>query len=154
MAGNVTLRAMTAKPTIPALVIWAGAVYTYLDQREFGINDTSYRPPVAAALQVRQANRRQEMLEKVGTPSATSAFWQQVAPTNYLTDLKGAIEIHHAVDDTVVNIGYSRGLAKLLDATNVPHALYEYPSGGHNIDGASFGVAMNRTVEFFKKYLH
>jgi|GEM_PF-5243986 len=29
----------------------------------------------------------------------------------------------------------------------------EYPSGGHNINGASFSVAMQRTVDFYKKHL-
>ena len=41
----------------------------------------------------------------------------------------------------------------LLDKTNVPHELFEYPSGGHNISGTSFSIAMERTVAFFKKYL-
>lgn len=153
MAGNITMRAWAAKPTIPAVVIWAGAVYTYLDLAQFGLNDTSYRPPPTSAEQTRQTSRRREMLEKVGSPSATSVFWQEVAPTSYLNDLKGAIELHHAIDDSVVNIGYSRGLMKLLDATSVPHELFEYPSGGHNIDNVNFTIAMQRTIDFFKKYL-
>ncbi|HRN96112.1 MAG TPA: alpha/beta fold hydrolase, partial [Candidatus Levybacteria bacterium] len=36
MAGNVVMRAMTARPEIQAGVIWAGAVYTYTDMREYG----------------------------------------------------------------------------------------------------------------------
>lgn len=150
MAGNIVLRSLAAKPTIPAGVIWAGAVYTYEDMRKYGISDSSYSPP---ANNVARQNRRRELFEKRGSPSAQSNFWQQVAPTNYLNDLKGAIEIHHAVDDNVVNIGYSRDLAQLLDKTSVPHELHEYASGGHNISGASFNQAMQRTVEFFKKYL-
>lgn len=150
MAGNVTLRAMAAKPEVPALVIWAGAVYTYLDQREFGINDNSYRPPESNTARM---NRRRELFEKVGSPSAQSAFWAAVAPTNYLKDLKGAIALHHAVDDDVVDIGYTRGLKELLEATRVPHEVHEYPSGGHNITGANFVSAMDRTVAFFTKYL-
>lgn len=63
------------------------------------------------------------------------------------------IQLNHAVDDKVVNIGYSRDLIKLLGETNVPHELNEYSSGGHNISGASFVFAMENTVEFYKKYL-
>ena len=96
MAGNIILRSMAADPKIPASVIWAGAVYSYFDQRKYGINDQSYRPPES---QSQQQSRRRELFEKVGSPSATSIFWKQVAPTNYLGDLKGAIEIHHAIDD-------------------------------------------------------
>lgn len=150
MAGNVVLRSLAARPEIPAAVIWAGAVYSYEDQRKYGINDNSYRPPAGS---VRQQSRRRDLFDKVGSPSASSPFWQQVAPTNFLNDLKGAIEIHHADDDAVVNIGYSRDLIALLDQTKVPHEFYTYPSGGHNIEGASFDLAMERTVAFFKKYL-
>lgn len=150
MAGNVTMRAMAAKPEIPATVIWAGAVYTYLDQIKYGIDDNSYRPPENNTNRLR---RRQQLRAAHGDPTANSPFWKQVAVTDYLNDLKGAIEIHHAVDDTVVNIGYSRDLMKLLDATSVPHQLFEYPTGGHNISGSSFNQAMERTVEFYKERL-
>jgi uncharacterized protein len=150
MAGNITLRSLAARPDIPAAVIWAGAVYSYTDQLKYGINDNSYRPTGTNA---RNMQRRRLLFEKYGSPSAQSVFWKQVAPTNYLNDLKGAIQLDHAVDDDVVNIGYSQDLNTLLDKTSVPHELYEYPSGGHNISGSSFTQAMEHTVAFFKKYL-
>lgn len=150
MAGNVVMRTLAAKPEIPAGVIWAGAVYTYEDMQKYGINDNSYQPPASS---VPRQQRRRELFEKEGTPSAQSAFWQQVTPVSYLTDLKGAIEIHHATNDDVVPIGYSRDLIALLDKTSVPHQLFEYSSGGHNISGGSFTQAMQRTVDFYKKYL-
>ncbi|MGE5042349.1 MAG: alpha/beta hydrolase family protein [Candidatus Levyibacteriota bacterium] len=150
MAGNTVLRSFAAKPDIPAVVIWAGAVYSYVDQQKYGIHDSSYRPPEVSP---GPFNTRRLLFDKVGSPSAGSPFWQQMAPTNYLSDLKGAIEIHHAKDDNVVNIGYSRDLVSLLDKTGVPHEYYEYETGGHNISGASFDLAMQRTVDFFNKYL-
>lgn len=150
MAGNILLRSFVVKPEIPAVVIWAGAVYSYVDRDKYGINDNSFRPPnLGGSIQ----NRRQQLMQKYGSPSATSSFWKQVIPTNYLGDLRGAIQIHHAVNDDVVNIGYSRDLMVLLDKTIVPHELWEYPTGGHNIEGVSFTQAMERTVSFFKKYL-
>ncbi len=151
MAGNILMRSFAAKPDIPAMVIWAGAVYSYTDQVKYGIQDNSFRPPAA---RTRLSNRRRELFEKEGSPSAQSAFWRQVAPVYYLNDLKGAIQIHHAEDDTVVNIGYSRDLVAQLDRTTVPHEYYEYPSGEHNISGDSFTQAMERSVTFFKKYLN
>lgn len=150
MAGNILLRSFVVKPDIPAVVIWAGAVYSYTDRDKYGINDNSFRP---ANLSSNVANRRQQLIQKYGSPSATSVFWRQVIPTNYLSDIKGAIQIHHAADDDVVNIGYSRDLMAMLDKTSVHHELWEYPSGGHNITGTSFVQAMERTVAFFKKYL-
>jgi dipeptidyl aminopeptidase/acylaminoacyl peptidase len=150
MAGNIVMRSMAAHPTIPAAVIWAGAGYTYTDLAKYGLHDDSYRPVQNIT---RRANSRSQIYEKVGSPSANNAFWQQVAPTFFLNDLKGAIQLHHAVDDTVVNIGYSKDLNALLDKTSVPHEFYQYSTGGHNISGSSFNQAMQRTVDFYRKYL-
>ncbi len=150
MAGNVVMRAFASVPTIPAVVIWAGAGYTYQDLLEYRISDQSYRPPSQTA----NRSRKRELLRKTyGDFSTASTFWRQVAVTDYLPELRGALEIHHAIDDAVVSVEYSRNLTKLLDKTSVVHALYEYPSGGHNISGSSFGTAMQRTVDFYKKYL-
>jgi dipeptidyl aminopeptidase/acylaminoacyl peptidase len=150
MAGNVLMRTWAAKKQIPAVVIWAGAVYTYEDMLQYRITDASYQP---AANSTERMRRRQQIYEKYGSPSAKVKFWQEVAPVSYLTELKGAIQIHHAVDDDVVNIGYSRNLNTLLEKTSVPHEFYEYTSGGHNISGASYTEAMQRTVEFYTTHL-
>lgn len=152
MAGNVVLRSMAVKPTIPAVNIWAGAVYTYVDLSEYGINDQSYRPAQTTIAGITR-NRRQEIFAKVGTPSATNIFWRLVAPASFLNDIQGAIQINHAIDDTTVDIRYSDNLNLLLNNTSVPHEFYKYPTGGHNISGSSFDLAIQRTVIFFNKYL-
>jgi uncharacterized protein len=150
MAGNVISRALAVNPKIPAVVIWAGAVYTYKDMREFSIQDSSYQPPTVNSL---SRKKRNELFEKYGQFDPNSKFWKQVPMINYLGDIKGAISLNHAVDDPVVNIGYSRNLNKILDKTAIPHELNEYPSGGHNITDPSFGPAMQNTVKFYNKYL-
>lgn len=150
MAGNIVMRTIAAKPTIPAVVIWSGAVYSYTDLVEYGIDDNSYRPPSNNS---QRQQRREELNRLYGQPTTDSVFWKQVAPVNYLSDIKGAIQIHHAVNDDVVSINYSRNLKNLLEKTSVIHQLHEYQSGGHNIQGASFNQAMQKTVEFFNTYL-
>lgn len=151
MAGNVLLRSAAVRPEIPAINIWAGAVYSYTDREKYGINDASFQ---ISSLSPNRQSRRRELIAKYGEPSNSSPFWKAVIPTNYLGDLKGAIQINHAVDDSVVDIGYSRDLNALLDKTSVPHELNEYQSGGHDIEGVSFAEAMENTVEFYKKYLN
>lgn len=150
MAGNVVMRAFAARPEIPAVVIWAGAGYTYADLAAYRISDASYRPP---AVTTPRARTRQLLRDTYGDFSQTSAFWKQVAVTDYLKDLTGALELHHAVDDAVVSVEYSRNLVKLLDATSVDHALYEYAGGGHNISDGYFNTAMERTAAFYTKHL-
>lgn len=150
MAGNIVMRAFAAKPEIPAVVIWAGAGYTYTDLQDYSIQDTSYRPPPPDSESVR---KRQLLRDTYGNFDENNWFWKQVPATNYLNDLKGAIQINHAVNDNVVSIEYSRNLARLLDAANISSELNEYPDGGHNLTGNSFNQAMQATVEFFKKNL-
>lgn len=150
MAGNVTFRSLAAKPTIPAVVIWAGAVYTYSDMQEFGIDDNSYRPPSS---DTNRQRRREQLFNTYGQFSPDHPFWMKVAPTNYLSDIKGAVQLNHAVDDTVVNIGYSRGLSELLQSANIEYELKEYQTGGHNLTGQTFNSAMQDTVSFYKKHL-
>lgn len=147
MAGNIVLRSVAAQQDIPAAVIWAGAVYTYTDLKEYGIQDSSYVAPAPSSATI---SKRQKLIQTVGEVSAENVFWKQVAATNYLKDIKTAINIHHAVDDPVVKIEYSRNLDKILEDNKVSHTLFEYPSGGHNFNGASFNQAMQKTVDFFK----
>lgn len=151
MAGNVIARALAAQTEIPAIVIWAGAVYTYSDFSEFSIEDNSYQPPPSNAP---SRKKRNEMFEKYGQFDPNSPFWKQVPMTNYLDGIKGAISLNHAVDDPVVDIRYSRNLNSLLDKTSIIHELNEYPSGGHNFTGAAFNSTMQNTVEFFKTHLN
>lgn len=150
MAGNVTMRSWAVKKDIPAVVIWAGAVYTYEDMVKYRITDSSFQPQ---ANNTQRLRKRQQIYEEYGSPSAKVKFWQETAPVTYLNELKGAIQIHHAIDDDVVNIAYSRDLNALLEKTKLHHEFYEYVSGGHNISGASYNEAMQRTVDFYKKYL-
>ncbi len=151
MAGNVTMRSMAVRPEIKAVSIWGGAVYTYRDMHEYGIQDTSYQRPITTSSP--RPNSRQRIIEVHGEPKSNSLFWQQMAPTNYLQDLKGAVQLNHATDDDVVTVRYSRDLNSLLDASSVINEFHEYPTGGHNISGASFVTAMENTVAFYKKYL-
>lgn len=151
MAGNVVLRSLAVQPDIKAAVIWAGAGYTYQDLRTYGLDDNSYRPPTTSSP---AGSMRQKLFATHGQFDPTSDFWRQVVPTNYLSDFKTAIQLHHAVDDSVVNIKYSEGLAELLTAHNIPHELYTYQTGGHNISGSNFRTAMQRTITFYQTYLN
>ncbi len=150
MAGNVALRSLAVQPDLDAAVIWAGAVYSYADFQKYGISDASYNPPDPNSPSRR---RRQALLDTYGEFNAESDFWSQVAATNYLSDLKGAVQLHHAVDDSVVNIGFGRDLQVVLDSEGVRHQFFEYQTGGHNLTGSSFNSAMERSITFFRQEL-
>jgi len=152
MAGNLVLRAMLVEPAIKAGVIWAGAVYSYDDFTQYRISDNSYRPPTEQG-ETASRRRGRELREKYGEPNTAEPFWRAVSLTEHLDLLTSPVQLHHAVNDDVVNIGYSVDLAAALAAGGKVYEFYPYEGGGHNIESPFFETAMQRTVQFFQKYL-
>ncbi len=146
MAGNIVFRSFIASLEVKKVVIWAGAVYTYEDFQDYGISDNSYRPPIEDS---ERQKRREELFNTHGEFSPVHSFWRQIVPTNYLDGKSGKVQIHHAINDNVVDIRYSRNLVQNLKNTQVEPQLFEYISGGHNITGASFVQAIQRTADFY-----
>ncbi len=155
MAGNLVLRAMLIEPDIKAGVIWAGAVYSYDDFAKYGINDNTYRPPEPSETQESSDRRRRsrEIFETYGRPDTQIDYWRAVSLTENIEFLKSPIQLHHAEDDTVVNIGYSYDLAAVLQENGKEYELFSYEGGGHNLISPYFNQAMQRTVEFFQNNL-
>src|SRR3989338_7151108 len=159
MAGNLSLRASLVEPDIKAVVIWAGAVYSYQDFAKFRLNDNNY---VRRPSDPHYANEdlTEEFQSKVSELRDNSAqvnfndeFWTGVSLTKNLKYLNIPIQIHHSVNDPVVNVGYSRDLAEVLKNENKQYELFEYQGGGHSIDSPYFEQAIKRTVEFFNENL-
>ena len=155
MAGNLVLRAMLIEPEIKAGVIWAGAVYSYDDFGKYGINDNTYRPPATPENGEDPDPRRRsrEILETYGWPDTQVDYWKAVSLTENIQYLTSPLQLHHAKDDTVVNIGYSFDLAAVFQETEMAYEFYTYEGGGHNLISPYFEQAMQRTVVFFRKYL-
>jgi len=155
MAGNLVLRAMLIEPQIKAGVIWAGAVYSYEDFSTFSISDNTYRPPPTMGSQdAEDVPRRSRVLFDIyGPPDLDQPYWQAVSLTEHLFYLNAPLQIHHAADDPVVDIGYSYGLAEQLQLQNRSYEFYIYDGGGHNITSPYFDQAMQRTIQFFQDNL-
>ena len=153
MAGNVTLRSIATSDKIKAGVIWAGAVYTYEDMADYGIDDNSYRPPQDVQQRYERQEQRQRMRDVYGEPDLKKEFWRQISPIDYITSESAKVQIHHSINDDVVSVDYTRNLKSILAENGVEIETYEYPSGGHNITSPAFGTAMQRTVEFYQENL-
>ena len=67
--------------------------------------------------------------------------------------LNSPVQLHHAENDSVVNIGYSFDLAVVLQENGVEYEFYTYEGGGRNLISPYFEVAMERTAAFFKENL-
>jgi alpha-beta hydrolase superfamily lysophospholipase len=152
MAGNLVMRAMLVEPGIKAGVIWAGAVYSYDDFVQYRINDPQ-RQPTSGSDPTPSRRRSRALIALYGEPNSARPFWQAVSLTANIGYLQAPVQLHHAANDTVVNIGYSIDLAAVLAQNNKLFEFYRYDGGGHDIDSPYFEDAMLRTLAFFQKHL-
>jgi len=155
MAGNLVLRAMLVEPDIQAGVIWAGAVYSYDDFAKYGIDDNTYRPPATPENEASPDPRRatRAIFDTYGRPDTQVAYWKAVSLTENIEFLNRPLQLHHAEDDPVVNVGYSIELAAVLQEYGKLYEFYTYQGGGHNLVSPYFDQAMLRTVAFFRENL-
>lgn len=159
MSGNLVLRTLLVDNSFKAGVIWAGAVYSYEDFYKYRISDSSF----VGAMQTQPST--QINLNRESSPEITkfrnreealdfnNEFWKSISLTQNIKYLSSPLQLHHSINDNVVNVAYSRDLVKILEENGKSYEYYEYPGGGHNITGAYFNEAMIKTVEFFKNNL-
>ena len=155
MAGNLVLRAMLVEPDIQAGVIWAGAVYSYDDFTKYRITDNTYQPPATPQTEQTPDPRRgtRSIIDTYGLPDLQVDYWKRVSLTENIAYLDSPLQLHHAQDDDVVNIGYSIDLAAVLEDNAKQYEFYSYEGGGHNLVSPYFNQAIIRTVEFFRDNL-
>ncbi|KKU92517.1 MAG: Dipeptidylaminopeptidase/acylaminoacyl-peptidase [Microgenomates group bacterium GW2011_GWA1_48_10] len=150
MGGGITLKSMVVVKDIKAGVIWAGVVGDYEDLLE------RYRRRIpwlrAGTMPSSSISTMAALLEKYGSPSANSPFWQSVDPYSYLSDISGPIQLHHGTADDSVPIEFSRHLRDALQKEGKTVEEYEYVGSDHNIT-QGFNLAMQRSIAFFDKHL-
>jgi uncharacterized protein len=151
MGGYITLRAMVIDPGIRAGVIWAGVVASYPDLV------TRWRrtpTPGGADPGVTSPLRgwRSGLVEAYGVPEANPGFWASISANSYLADLSGPVQLHHGTADTSVPVGFSETLYEQVRQADRAVELYLYEGADHNLS-APFSVAMQRTIEFFDRFL-
>ena len=146
LGGFITLRAMVVSKDIKAGVIWAGVVANYDDL----INN--WRRPIPSSVPSGARRWRQALIDEFGTPKENPEFWKLLSANSFLKDISGPVQLHHGTADASVPIEFSRTLEKQLKEAGKTVELYEYPGDDHNI-AANFNIAVERSVEFFNKYL-
>ena len=156
MGGYITLRSMVITNTIKAGVIWAGVVgpYPNLFQRP-----TATPTPEGAAAEPTRTGTpgfngrwRFNLVETYGTPEENPEFWASISSPAFASDISGPLQLHHDTNDHSVPLAASEYLYQALQAAGKPVELYTYPGDDHNLT-QSFGLAMQRTIEFFDKYV-
>ncbi len=140
--GEIGLRVIVVTNKVKAAVFWAGVVGSYQDMLETYNSQISFL-----------RRRTVEIFEKYGSPSVNPDYWNKIDPYSYLENISTPIQLHHGTADSSVPVELSRSLSSTLEENRKEIELYEYEGADHNMSGASFSQAMNRSVEFFDKYL-
>ncbi|PIS15692.1 alpha/beta hydrolase [Candidatus Roizmanbacteria bacterium CG09_land_8_20_14_0_10_41_9] len=152
MGGNIILRAMVTTKDIKAGAIWAGVVGTYdeimnewrrgLPQRSTGEQATQHISSI-----------RQNLEKTYGSLEGNPSFWHSIDPRFYLKDISGPIQLHQGTADETVPKEFSLSLRDDLLKQKKTVEYYEYEGADHNISSPSFEVAMQRSIDFFNKYV-
>jgi dipeptidyl aminopeptidase/acylaminoacyl peptidase len=152
MGGNITLRDIVVDTKdIKAAVIWGGVVGSYDDLMNNWQRRVRYQPSQRELAQ--RNNYRQNLVSKYGTPQTNPQFWQAVDPTYYLSDITTPIQLHTGGNDEEVPVAFSANLQDKLEKIGKTVEYYNYPGGDHNISSPNFEPAMQRSIDFFNKYL-
>lgn len=152
MGGNITLRSLVVRLNdIRAAVIWGGVVGTYDDLMNNWQRWVTYQPPPnELALRNR---KRSELVNKYGTPAQNPNFWHTVDPNFNLSDISAPVQLHAGLADEEVPPDFSKGLYDRLKSAGKFAEFYTYEGADHNISPPAFNLAMQRSVDFFNKYL-
>jgi len=145
MGGYITLRAMVVSQDIKAGSIWAGVVAPYPDlflRWNSGAQWTSPTPGSWVA----------SLEQSYGSVETNPDFWRSISANAYVTDLAGPIQLHHGTADHDVPWEFSQILHDQMIQANLPAEFYIYEGDNHNVS-VNFSVAMQRTIEFFDKYV-
>ncbi len=154
LGGNITQRALVVDPNdIKAAVIWSGVVGSYNDLfRDWW----SKRRPQSFTPSNREVNAnrptRQSFVSKYGEPDTGNPFWDSISPTSYLKDVKAPIQIHQGLNDETVPHELASDFERELKAAGKTPEVYFYEGNDHNLS-QSFNLAMQRSIDFFDKYL-
>jgi len=145
MGGYITLRSMVISRDIRAGVIWAGVVARYPDLF------TRWNP--GARYTAASPGTWVYTLEQTyGSAETNPGFWNSVSANAYLHDLNGPVQLHHGTADADVPWEFSEMLYNELLQANQTAEFYTYEGDNHNISNG-FATAMQRTIEFFDRYL-
>ncbi len=152
LGGNITQRVIVVSNDIKAAVIWGGVVGSYTDMYELWFNKRQRTQEATAQVREHWRVGRVNFTQLHGTPDSNPTYWNTIDPAAHLQYINTPIQLHHARADETVNYQLSEELDKKLTKAGKPHELHLYEDGDHNLT-SSFNIAMQRSVEFFDKYL-
>lgn len=147
MGGFITVRSMVVDKSIKAGVIWAGVVGSYNDLIDvWWANRTIPRSAGSSRERWRRTRENLRELQK------DQELINSISANSFLENISGPVQLHHGEADASVPFELSQILDRELKEIGKTSELFLYPGNDHNLS-QSFSQAMQRSVEFFDKYL-
>ena len=150
LGGYITLRSMVITKDIKVGVIWAGVVASYPDLMSKWTRPSNATPDPTIPQRARRW--RQELLEEYGTPEENPTFWASISANSFLADISGPLQLHHGSEDADVPLEFSTILDEQMLSAGKTVEYFTYPGDNHNLSN-NLNIAMQRSVEFFDRYL-
>lgn len=152
MGGGITLRALVISKDIKAASIWAGTVGPVGQAWSGGRSRPNHAHPSGSTDFGSGPNNNQGLEQQYGTVSQNPQFWSAIDPLNYLQDINVPVQLEHGLADEEVDPKVSQNLNDKLKALGKNVEYYTYEGDNHNISN-NFNLAIQRSVDFFDKYL-
>lgn len=137
--GSIAERMMVVSKDVDATVIWAGVSADAVDAWLY-LRDWIRRP-------------EGELRERYGHPDEAPDLYRRMSARQYLADVVGPVQIHHGTADTAVPYAHAVSLDRALSGAGKPHELLTYPGAPHNWAGATWDLAIGRTLAFFDAHV-
>jgi dipeptidyl aminopeptidase/acylaminoacyl peptidase len=142
LGGEVALKAAVVDPSIKAIVIMAGVTAP--------LTQLALNPPYSEISGAYSPGPAQVLVKRYGFPTASSAFWRQMSPINYVSQLSAAVSMYHCADDTQVPKLYSDQLYARLRQAGKSVSYDQCITGGHDFAGLANQGIVAQTADFFK----
>jgi dipeptidyl aminopeptidase/acylaminoacyl peptidase len=139
MGGNLAYKLMVTRSEVRATVVFAGVSASAVD--DFYYLAQMIRRPLA------------ELVQRFNVPEADPERYARMSPITYLRWMAGPVQLHHGTADANVPYWHTQQLVQALATAGVPYEFYSYPGAPHTFSGATWELAMRRTVAFFDRYL-
>jgi dipeptidyl aminopeptidase/acylaminoacyl peptidase len=141
MGGGVSAYVMVINPEVKAFVMYAAMS----------------ADAAASWRHIREMWDRRETEEWArmfgGTPDELPEAYAIISPINYLGYVQAPVSIHHGAADDQVPPEWSADLAARLQNIGATVEYYTYPDASHSLQGDDWTLFMERTLEFYDRYV-
>lgn len=142
MGSYISLRAAVLTPDVKNLILMSGPVDSLQTMY------LTYIPP-SDVNNLYALKSRNDDFAKYGNPAENSAFWSAASPINFVSRLKGHVQIHVGALDQIVPTQFSADLDSALTKAHVAHDYFVYPDGNHSLE-AQRGLIRLRTLQILQ----